>query len=85
MSKLGKKSDAMKFTSVNINDFLMSVLKTVKPIAMQKKVEVVYESFRDVTADIDAPKLTQAFLNLIENAVKYNKEGGTVQVSLDAD
>ena len=48
-------------------------------------MELIYESFRKVTADIDPVKLDQAFSNLIENAVKYNQPGGYVKVSLDAD
>ncbi len=30
-------------------------------------------------------KLTLAMSNLVENAIKYNKEDGWVQVSLDVD
>ena len=46
---------------------------------------MIYESFRRVTADVDESKLRQAFSNLVENAVKYNTDGGVVKVSLDAD
>lgn len=43
------------------------------------------ESFRPVTAEIDEVKLTLAITNLVENAIKYNKEDGWVHVSLNAD
>ena len=43
------------------------------------------ESFRPVTAEIDEVKLTLALTNLVENAIKYNKESGWVHVSLNAD
>ena len=46
---------------------------------------MVYKSFRPVTADVDEVKLTLAISNLVENAIKYNKENGWVHVSLDAD
>jgi signal transduction histidine kinase len=48
-------------------------------------VEVVFESNRSVSAEIDATKLSLAFSNLVENAIKYNKENGWVKVILDAD
>ena len=33
------------------------------------------ESFKPVIAQVDETKISLAFSNLIENAVKYNKEG----------
>ena len=38
-----------------------------------------------MTAGVDEPKLTMALTNLVENAIKYNKEHGTVTVTVDAD
>ena len=35
--------------------------------------------------EVDEVKLSLAFSNLIENAVKYNEDGGSVHVSLNAD
>ena len=43
------------------------------------------ESFRPVTAEVDEMKITLAISNLVENAIKYNKENGWVHVSLNAD
>ena len=40
---------------------------------------------RPVTAAVDEVKLTLAISNLVENAIKYNKEHGWVKVKLDAD
>jgi signal transduction histidine kinase len=38
-----------------------------------------------VTAEIDEIKLSLAFSNLIENAIKYNIDGGWVRVTLKSD
>ena len=85
MVRLGKGSDSLNISTVNINDFILDMLRRIRPIAEEKKVELIYESFRQVSADVDEPKLSQAVTNLIENAVKYNKPGGFVKVSIDAD
>ena len=42
-------------------------------------------SIRPVSAEIDEVKFTQAISNLVENAIKYNRENGKVKVTLDAD
>ena len=46
---------------------------------------MIFESFRSVLAEVDEVKMSLVFTNLIENAIKYNKEGGMVKVSLNAD
>jgi len=48
-------------------------------------VELIFESIREVTADVDEMKLSLAITNLVENAIKYNMEEGWVRVTLDAD
>ena len=77
--------DFMHISDVNVNTLLEQILKRVRPIAQKRNVELVYESLRDVTAQIDEIKMSQAFTNLIENAVKYNNDGGWVKVIVDAD
>ena len=75
----------MNISHVNINDLLEQILKRLKPIAEKADVEMVLESFRPVTAEVDEVKLTLALTNLIENAIKYNRPDGWVHVSLNAD
>ena len=48
-------------------------------------MELTLETIREVTAEVDEVKMSQAFTNLVENAVKYNREDGWVRVVLDAD
>lgn len=83
--KMDKSASDLNITSVNINEMLDLILKRLKPIAEKQHVDLVLESFRPVTAEIDEVKLTLAITNLVENAIKYNKEDGWVHVSLNAD
>ena len=48
-------------------------------------MELILESIREVTADVDKVKLNLAVTNLVENAIKYNVDSGWVRVTLDAD
>ena len=83
--KMDKSANDLNIKNVNINGLLELILKRLKPIAEKKNIELVLESFRPVNADIDEVKLTLAFSNLVENAIKYNKDDGYVHVSLNAD
>lgn len=83
--KMDKSAGELNISLININELLELILKRLKPIAERQNVELVLESFRPVTAEVDEVKLTLALNNLIENAIKYNREDGWVHVSLNAD
>jgi signal transduction histidine kinase len=84
--KMDKKASNLNIAEQNINEELASIVKRLKPIGDKANVELILDSFRPITAEIDETKLTLAFTNIIENAIKYNKpEGGWVRISLNAD
>lgn len=85
MVKLDKTQAEMNIQTHNINELLELILKRLRPIAEKQNIEMVLESFREVTAEVDEVKLTLALTNFVENAIKYNKENGWVHVSLDAN
>ncbi len=82
---MDKTADTMNISSVNINTLVERILKQLRPIAAKNNIEVVFESFRPVTAEVDEVKLSLAITNLVENAIKYNQENGWVHVALNAD
>lgn len=85
--KMDKSAADLNVASVHINELLEQILKRLQPIADKQQVELVLESFRPVTAEVDEVKLTLAITNLVENAIKYNRTDGEgwVHVSLNAD
>ena len=83
--KLNKKASNMNIEQVNINELLDLILKRLRPIAAKRNIELILEGFRPVDAEIDETKLSLAISNLVENAIKYNKDEGWVRVSLNAD
>ena len=80
-----KKAADIKVEEKNINELLELIVKRLRPIADQHEVELILETFKPVTAQVDETKLSLAISNLIENAVKYNKEDGWVRISLNSD
>ncbi|MCD8361478.1 MAG: ATP-binding protein [Lachnospiraceae bacterium] len=83
--KMDRKTPELNVETVDINEFLEQILKRLRPIAEKGNIEVVFESNRSVSAEIDPTRLSLAFTNLVENAIKYNRNGGWVRVTLDAD
>lgn len=83
--KMTRTSEDMNVETMDINSILELLLKRLGPIAARADVKIIFESRRPVSAEVDEVKLTLALSNLVENAIKYNVEGGWVKVVLDAD
>ena len=83
--KLDKKGANLNIKSQDVNELVERILKRLQPLAAKSNIERVFESFRPVTAEIDEVKIALVITNLVENAIKYNKENGWVHVSLNAD
>ena len=80
--KMDKTSANLNIENRNLNELIELILKRLRPIAKQRNIDVLYESAREVFAEIDEVKLTLAISNLVENAIKYNHTGGSVTVSI---
>lgn len=83
--RMDKSKGDLDISITNINELLELLLKRLEPLAAKQEVELVLESFRPVTAEVDEVKFTLAIMNLIENAIKYNNPGGWVHVSINSD
>ncbi len=85
MVKMDQSVAELNVGQVDINALVQQILKRLSPIADKRNVELIYESIREVKADVDETKLSLAISNLVENAIKYNVDNGWVRVTLDAD
>ena len=85
MSRLDRKNGDMHIALVNINEMIEMLLKRLSLLAAAANVELIFESYREVEAEVDEVKLNLSLSNIIENAVKYNKEKGSVKVFLNSD
>ena len=82
---IGKQVNPLRIDEVVINDLIEQVMKRLKPIADLKHIQMFFESFRVVIAEVDQTKMELVLTNLIENAIKYNNEFGVINVKLDTN
>lgn len=83
--RLDQREIPLNIKEMNIGDVLQGILKRLVPLAKNKNINLIYETHREVIAEIDEVKFSLALTNLIENAIKYTPEGGSVNVTLQAD
>lgn len=83
--KMDRTDSDLNISQVDINALVEVIMRRLRPIALKRDIELVYESIRPVVASVDEVKITLVITNLVENAIKYNKEHGWVKVTLDAD
>jgi len=64
-----------------ITDLLADVESLMTPIAREAGIQLKFESEKDTNIFGDYTKCKQVIINLVNNAIKYNKENGSVIVS----
>lgn len=84
LSKVDSGEFILRTSKGQLADLVREVMQMIEPLAEEKKVTIDC-SLEDLTIDYDEQKIRQALLNLLGNAVKYNREGGTIEVSLKGD
>ena len=85
LSKLESGTMSLRKASMEITPLLRDVVATMTPHAKKKGIilELVTEpGLLQLWAD--AERVRQVFLNLVENAIKFTPEGGTVRLSARA-
>jgi signal transduction histidine kinase len=83
--KLDQKEIPLTFVETDIANLVRDIIKRLTPLAAAKNIDIEYEQVKEVFADVDNVKITLAISNLVDNAVKYTPEGGSVKITLDAD
>ena len=83
--RMDRSGATLNIAQIQMNDMIEDLLRRLKPLAEKQGVELVLESFRPVVCEVDEVKFTLALMNIVENGIKYNHDGGYVHVTLNAD
>jgi two-component system phosphate regulon sensor histidine kinase PhoR len=81
LSELESGMDPPEPEVISVRGVLEAALVTVKSEAGERDVRLIREGIEDVYVSGSRLRLEQALLNLVANAIKFNRPGGEVRVS----
>jgi len=85
ISRFDEKKMYLELTQLNLGEIVRDLHDFFLPMAQEKKLQFSIEQCDDVVLPCDKTRIHQLFSNLIDNAIKFTMEGGSVALSLAAD
>jgi len=84
ISKLETGEMAINYSKFKINDLIKEVFESMEMKASQHHIKLVFKQKYDEPIPVyaDREKMVQVLVNLIDNSLKYGKEGGSTSISL---
>ncbi|MFA5147415.1 MAG: ATP-binding protein [Candidatus Omnitrophota bacterium] len=80
LSHLESKEAALEKGDINLRRLAEGVISGFGSQLKKKKIEVRDELAADLSIRADKDRMEQVFTNLIDNAIKFNKEKGTIKI-----
>lgn len=82
LSRLDAEQAGPKKERVRLKEILETTLKAIHPLAEERGIKIVMEKMEDLSVEGDREQLSELFLSIIDNAIKYNREKGSMNISL---
>ncbi|HDK7176459.1 TPA: HAMP domain-containing histidine kinase [Clostridium botulinum] len=80
MSRLESGIIKLNPKKVSLNDICLTAIKQVYKKAKDKNIEIKFNDTEDIVLNIDKNWTTEAVFNIIDNAIKYTNNNGTIVV-----
>jgi two-component system, sensor histidine kinase and response regulator len=84
LTKIESGKPVQNMQQVNITKIAQISVDTMRPYSIQKDVDIYLNTKENVMMEADPNEIEIIFNNLISNAVKYNKNGGRVDIFIES-
>lgn len=81
LSRIESRALPIRTLPVTLRGIVEEVAASLDPSIVERRLQVHHTVADDLVVSADPDRLRQVLLNLVENAVKYNREGGEVLVT----
>ena len=83
LSKLDEKSISMEKEALSLREIAREAMEVLGPVAENKKVSVNFSGDSGLFNGV-RPVIYEMVYNLMDNAIKYNRTGGTVNIKIES-
>ena len=80
LSQIESQAVPLKLSAVELKPLVESVAASLQPGIGQRRLSVTVDMPNGILARADPDRLRQVLANLLDNAVKYNKDGGAIRI-----
>jgi two-component system, OmpR family, heavy metal sensor histidine kinase CusS len=81
LASLDAGSDHLAVSRTDVAELLAGCAAVIRPLAAANGLSVSVHHSDELALDTDAGKLREVLMNLLHNAVEYNKSGGTIELA----
>jgi len=74
----------LNLNDVDLEDVARPIVSSFEQQASNKGISLELAALRPVRVEADAARLSQVFVNLIDNALRHTARGGRIRIELDA-
>jgi two-component system phosphate regulon sensor histidine kinase PhoR len=74
--------ESLQYQTVDLKELILSVCHILEPLAQKKEITIIYPNCNLVQLQADKSRLTQVFLNLLDNGIKHSPPQGQVLVKV---
>jgi signal transduction histidine kinase len=83
ISKIDHSMIEIQKESVDVDPFLKLIADNLKILGVEKNIQLIVDSKTNSKIEIDKELMTQAFSNLIDNAIKYGENNNVVTLKAE--
>ncbi len=84
VSRFESKIFHLKVVKLNLMDVLREAVALIEPFAHEQGVTLTLCDLDELHILADRERVSEVFVNIIENAVKYNRQGGKVDIAVNS-
>jgi two-component system, OmpR family, phosphate regulon sensor histidine kinase PhoR len=72
----------LEYETIELRELIFSVWENLQPLAKTKELNFYYTGPESVFLQGDRPRLTQVFVNIIDNAIKHSPVSGLIKLEM---
>lgn len=80
LAKLESKEEKIQKTNIKLSNLIDSIFDDLKHLTVEKNIKLFNQVPNNFMVFVDEQKFVIALKNLVENAIKYNKQDGSVKI-----